>query len=453
MNITNIKLHNTIDIMINDDLIDDFVDIDLTDDVASKLLDYQLIHVYKLVSILKKNNIAIDGSNTGTGKTYSAIATCKQLNLKPFIICPKTIVSNWKSVCKYFNVTPYSVVNYETIRLCKEYKNEKRVDSKHIKYNNNEFTWHLPNNVMLIFDEVHKCKNKKSLNGKMLLAVKKVKHTLLLSATIADKIESFHIYGYLLGLYKSIRQANNWIKGILREDKSAKRKISTIYNKIYPYHGSRMLIGELGDKFPDNQIVSTCYDIEDTKNMDKYYNIIKKNNNKNDKDILKKILKARQKIELHKVSIISELTKEYIDGKFSVVIFVNFKKTMFDLQKILKCDNLLYGDMNLSQRTEVINKFQKNKINLLICIMTVGGQSISLHDIKGGHPRVSIISPSFSSIDLLQALGRIHRAGAKSKALQRIIFCANTCEEMICKKLNEKLIFDKKINDSDMFSL
>ena len=49
-----------------------------------------------------------------------------------------------------------------------------------------------------------------------------------------------------------------------------------------------------------------------------------------------------------------------------------------------------------------------------------GGTGLSLHDVNGEHPRVSLISPSFSAIDLKQALGRIHRAGAKSPAVQKL---------------------------------
>jgi hypothetical protein len=90
-----------------------------------------------------------------------------------------------------------------------------------------------------------------------------------------------------------------------------------------------------------------------------------------------------------------------------------------------------------------------NKDNLIICNIKVGGQSISLHD-KYGRPRVSLIVPSFSSIDLLQSLGRIHRAGSKSPALQRIIYCSNTCEEVISRRLNSKIEFLSKINDDDL---
>lgn len=451
------KLHETIDNIMDDEMYD-YTNIDIADNVASKLLDYQVLHVHNLLFALKRNNIVIDGSDTGTGKTYSAIACCKQLNLKPFIICPKTIMSSWKLICDVFNVSPASIVNYETIRNCNEYNNlieKKRIASKYISYNESkeEYTWNIPKNVIIIFDEVHKCKNKKSLNGQMLLSIKNVNHALLLSATLADTIESFHIYGYLLGFYKSMKQANNWINGIMKEDSNSNRTLSTIYKKIYPNYGSRMLIQELGDKFPKSQIIATCYDTDYVDDINKQYKKIVKREKllkteENKAMLLQEITKARMKIELNKVNIFKELASDYIKSGYSVVIFVNYIETLKKLSTELECKNLLYGDIPDNERDIIINNFNKNKIRMLICISTVGGTGVNLHDTNGNYPRVSLISPSFSSITLIQVLGRLTRAGAKSKSLQRIIFCANTCEEMICNNISKKINFTKSINNS-----
>ena len=80
--------------------------ITLPNNITKKLLQYQIDHTLNLVTILKKNNSALDASDTGTGKTYCSIATCKYLNLEPIIICPKSVISSWIRVCKYFEVKP-----------------------------------------------------------------------------------------------------------------------------------------------------------------------------------------------------------------------------------------------------------------------------------------------------------------------------------------------------------
>ena len=55
-------------------------------------------------------------------------------------------------------------------------------------------------------------------------------------------------------------------------------------------------------------------------------------------------------------------------------------------------------------------------------MIQAGGVGVSLHDLHGGHPRMSIISPTWSGQDLKQVLGRIHRAGSKTPAIQKIVF-------------------------------
>ena len=57
----------------------------------NKLFDFQLKHTDTLCQIITTNKKALDCSDTGTGKTYTSIATCKILGLKPFIICPKSV--------------------------------------------------------------------------------------------------------------------------------------------------------------------------------------------------------------------------------------------------------------------------------------------------------------------------------------------------------------------------
>lgn len=479
------KLNKRLNHMFTYETDDFFVNINLKDSVASKLLEYQFLHIFNLMTAFRSNKIVVDGSDPGTGKTYTSIALCKQMNLRPFIICPKTIMSTWAYVCKLFQVNPLGIVNYETIKFGKYYDvNGKRVDCEYIEvscYSNDngnnsnnddknvEFKWKLPRSSIIIFDEVHKCKNPKSLNGKLLLSTSDCHNwkVLMLSGTLADKPESFHIFGYMLGFYKNIRQATNWIKGMIREDKSflgvkKEIKLSAINQKIYPEKGSRMRIVELGSKFPENQVSADCYHIK-KKNRDIVNEAFLKINsldtelksaldtNKN-ADILKALTKARQKLELVKIPIIKELTDDYIENGYNVVIFVNFTETIKKLSVILggiTC--IINGEQTVDERENNIRMFQENKCKIVICNIAVS-EGISLHDLYG-IPRVSIISPPYQSTQLVQAMARIHRAGSKTPALHRLIFCAGTCEEVICNRLKEKLKFMAKLNDNDLVKI
>ena len=117
---------------------------------------------------------------------------------------------------------------------------------------------------------------------------------------------------------------------------------------------------------------------------------------------------------------------------------------------MLHTDSVVYGEQDYDDRLRIIEEFQDNKTRIIILNIKAGGVGISLHDVAGGHPRVSLISPTWSSLDLVQALGRIHRAGGKTKSLQRIIYAADTVEERIADKLKIKLNNINSINNGDL---
>ena len=55
------------------------------------LLAPQIPHATKLFNTLLNNNIAVDTSETGTGKTYSACAIAASLAKTTVVVCPKSV--------------------------------------------------------------------------------------------------------------------------------------------------------------------------------------------------------------------------------------------------------------------------------------------------------------------------------------------------------------------------
>jgi len=491
-NILQDKVQYKIDSMMREFSFDqEFLTHKMTDMVETTLFDYQKLHVMNIISALRKNHAALDGSNTGTGKTYCAIAACKELGLFPFIICPKSVISVWKEICKKFEVEPIGVINYETV---------KNGFDPIVTVKDDGFEWKInKRNVIIIFDEVHRCKNQKSDNGKLLLDLKNCKDKyklLLLSATLCDVIKDFVSFGYMLNIYKRIEFGKNWIDDIIKEDnkKLTNRYKNTLHEKLFPNYGSHMSLAEIGEKFPRNQISAECYtlneDDEDIikNNYEEMRTIMDKSkesrekikeineklenleNIKENKSILNKLtkqkeelekdtnigklIKIRQLIELAKTSVLIELADKYLEQNKSVVIFVNFKESLKVLETYYNDKKFKYskiiGTQTESERTEEIEKFQTNDTLLMLSTIQSGGTGVSLHDITGKYPRVSIISPSYSSLQFMQTLGRIYRTGTKTPVLQRIIFCWNTPEENMCNIIREKLKLLSKLTDDDL---
>lgn len=449
------KINNRImEMFENREFDNDFINIELDNFISNKLLSYQHLHVYNLISCFKNNDIIIDGSETGTGKTFTSLAVCKYFDFTPLIICPRGTIAIWKRVCNNFNIVPIDIINYEMIRPT-NLKNKN-----YLEINNNKYLWKFNNNnkTVIIFDEAHKCRNNKTLNGKLLLSLKNICKILLLSATLCDNPKNFAIFGYMLNFYNSMNKGKKWIGNIIREQNSNKHNYNILHKYIFPSKGSRMNMSEIKYNFPMNKISVESFDIEKKYlNVinDKYENI--KNINRScGEDKLVKINSERQTIEIIKIPIIVDLIKKYLYHNKSVAVFINFRHTQNQIIKYLSENNIevsyINGSQDVNEREENINKFQNNITKVIISTIQSGGQSINLHDITGNNPRVSIINPSFSSTDLLQTLGRIYRAGLKSPALQIILFCANTIEDQIYKKIREKINFMDTLTDDDLSS-
>ena len=428
------------------DIISEMAKLTISEFTSKKLFSYQEKHLLSLILSVKSNQVTLDGSETGTGKTYCATALCKELGYNPIVICPKSVIYTWKKVMKYFDVTPIFISNYEQFKSGNEYFNfNKKTKS---------YTCDLPPRSILIFDEAQRCKNKNTLNSKLLLSSYNNKaKILLLSASISDKIDNFDVFGYVMQLYKNLKQAKPWIRNIIREDaRLYKPKYSTLHKKLFPYYGSRMSMNEIGKNFPSNQIITECIYLsnKETNDINKYYDILLKkwNTEHNFSNILDLSIKMRMKLELLKAKNYIETIEDYLDNRYSVVIFVNFNETRKLFVNHFNTTSTIHGSQTGEEREEIINKFQDNSNKLIICNIKSGSTGLSLHDINGNNPRISIIFPNFSSTDLIQSLGRIHRAGAKTPTLQRIIFTANTYEEEIAEKLNEKLKFSQKFSNN-----
>jgi superfamily II DNA or RNA helicase len=423
--------------------------------IISKLLNYQIPHCLSLIYSFENSSKIIDASDTGTGKTYCSLAVCKQFKLKPIIICPKSVIQNWKDVCAFFEIEPENIINYERVINC-SFSRDNQDAYPFILFNkeSKSYEWLLYPNHIVILDEVHRCKNSKTLHSKLLLSLKNVNNkVIMLSATLADKIKLFKNFGYIMGFYDNPNSFSPWIKKLA---KSYNNDIAIALNKkLFPFYGGRMRIKDLGDMFPKNDVRAKCYQMTNADKIAEQYKIIEdayqniKEKAESAQYILPKIIRARQAIELLKIPTFLQLINEnLVDGKSSVV-FVNFNQTMKTIADELKIDCLVHGEQTIEERNQNIKDFQSNKKSIIILNMRAGSVGISLHDLMGSHQRVSIISPTWSAQDFIQAIGRIHRAGAKTDAIQKVVFCDGTIEEFICETLKYKLVNLSKLNDGD----
>lgn len=485
------------------------------DPVFLKLFAYQVPHVLALGRSLDQLNCINDGSDTGTGKTYSTCALAKWKGRRLFIICPKPVVEAWFIVAAEYEVEIIGISNYEAIKQGKYYetldmyRKDIRVECPYIAVLKDggdvDFDWDLPDDVLICVDEAHKGKNGITINSKLLESCKKfIMHPpqagpkiLLLSATLTDKVECFRIFAYLVGLSQYGKHAYRvWLKSLARLHPGCSQ-IEAIHHVLYPKFGNRISIRDLKasedlhvkNLFKNNDVLAETYPISPEAEQDitnAYQEIDEailalKTKQRGETCPLTIILRARQRIELLKIPTISMLAMEYLLNEKHVAIFVNFNETIDQLFQLLDefvqkefpghFIAFIRGGQTPEDRAYNIRAFQEGRALCIICNIVAGGTGLSLH----GEERVALISPTWSGVALKQVLGRVFRAGG-GDCIQRIIYCRGKVspagpernqndstfngergrvgvEELICESVNKKLRTIEFLNEGDIEEL
>ena len=447
------------------------------------LLEPQKNHAVKLLNSLYLNGIAFDASQTGTGKTYVASWIAKQLNVPIVVICPKVAVKTWKTVLNNFDIKADVVINYEKLT---------RGNTKYYTYNDSEYfkgknqrSWYLsrginvnfPTGSLVIFDEVHKCKGLTSLNSELLTACKNHNYKLLkLSASAATLVTEMKAFGYVTNLHQGYNfsnwcfnngaSRNNFGAIVMDNVQVAIEGMRNIHDQLYNVYNcaSRMTVDMFGSIFPDNQINANCFDLGTantakfnllTEQMQSELAALDERSKTYKEHIFSIMMRFRRHTELLKVPAMVDWIEEAYKEGTSPVVFINFQDTMDAIVKRLgdKFQPLIgkiCGGQTDKQRNSDIELFQSDVKRIMLVNIQAGNASVSLHDLNGNYPRRSLINPSWSAINTLQALGRIFRAEGKTKCVQNFMFSLGTIEERMAERIQFKLNNIETLNDGDV---
>jgi superfamily II DNA or RNA helicase len=440
------------------------------------LLAPQREHAVNLLNSLYVNGVASDQSETGTGKTYVAAWIAKYLNSPVVIVCPKVVIPSWNKVLSYFGIKAHCLINYEKLIR----GNTEHLSFKDGKDNSaSDYIINFPKNSLVILDEVHKCKSSTSKNSDFLIKLKMDGYkSLLLSATAATNPLEMKAFGFATTLHNltSYRQfitdsgAYVGRYGGFQIDLQSQKTVeamSNIHDKLFNlYKVSSRMTRKMFDKiFPDNHVMAECFDMgTNTDKINRVYlqmeselAALEESSVNYSQHHFAIMTKARRMAELLKVPTMVEMIEDWYDEGISPVVFVNFTDTVEAIEKQLaknrKFDGKIariVGGQSDKVRQKDIELFQSDDKRIMIANLAAGNAGVSLHDLNGNFARGAIISPSYSAINLLQALGRIHRAEGKTKCIQKVMFAAGTIEEDACKRVQSKLNNLECLNDGDL---
>ena len=428
------------------------------------------------------NGFAFDASPTGTGKTYCASWIAKNYGSSVVVICPKSVQKNWFDTLKSFGIDNPIVMTFE--RLVRGNTDYYTYDMS--VYLNRTNWWkslgitvNFPSNSLVILDEVHKCKGQKSLTGECLVAIKNAGHKLLmLSASAATNVTEMKAFGYATllhsgyGFYDFCKDngvafnrfgLGTWDANLQKCKEGMVRIHNTLFNTLGC--ANRMNRKDFGDIFPDNQVIADGFDLgSNTAKLQSVYNEMEYELMNLDESSMEYsehhfaiIMKARRQSELLKVPAMVSWIEDMYDEGVSPVVFINFRETLEAIEKRL--DSAKYsgkiakivGGQTQKQRDNEIEQFQSDTKRICLVMVAAGSASVSLHDLNGNYPRSTLINPSYSAINTLQALGRCHRANGKTPVIQRFFFANGVeIEEKMRKRVNLRLTNLDSLNDGDL---
>jgi superfamily II DNA or RNA helicase len=236
---------------------------------------------------------------------------------------------------------------------------------------------------------------------------------------------------------------NTWVAGPIS-------KLRLLNEKIYGHCATKLTPADLPSAFSDNRIITEPLAFASLKDIAKFYDengvtpeIVDKflEDGAASPHVLVEMLRARQLAEAAKVPDIIDMIKDARAEGYSVAVFVNFVDTVKTLSGAFMPEcSVIVGGQSAEERERNVQAFQRNENRIVICNIAAGGAGVSLHDVEGGHPRLSLVSPTFDVKSYIQTLGRIHRVGAKTPATQKILIASGTIEEKILKAMEQKRI-------------
>jgi len=442
-------------------------EVELSPHLNATLRSYQHAGVNWLKFLENRGFCGILADEMGLGKTIQTLAWIQlkrsfeaDKNLPVLIVCPTSLVENWKEEIEKFTPNLKTVILHGPRRhplwkkvnksdvVITSYALMRRDIEKHL-----EFTYSIA-----ILDEAQHIKNRVTQNA---VAAKKIKanHRLVLTGTPIENgvtdlwsIMDFLMPGYL-GKHTDFRDFYELpIQNGGEEGEYVQAKLR---RKLHPFLLRRLKKDVAKDLPPKIERIAPCNLTQDQhrvytqlleESKRKISDIVEKDGfNKSRMEILKTLLRLRQtcchidllKLEnikskhpSAKMELFFELLNEALDSKHRVLVFSQFTSMLAILKKEMAERDLpfCYLDGGTKDRQSVVREFNKNHdIPVFLMSLKAGGTGLNLT----GADMVIHFDPWWNPAVEAQATDRAHRIGQKRTVYSVKLITKGTVEEKV----------------------
>ena len=421
--------------------------------------------------VLRTERCMLSACHTGSGKTYLAVQTIRDLGMPALVVCPKIAISQGNGVIDGMDArgNVIGVVNPERL-----------VASKNNPCYRNDQGWLLGGDVprLLVFDEVHRGASGPDSNTTLALArwcnrAHPDNKVLAMSATPFETPMKMRAVGYLMGFHRFTDQSfYEWCRryGCGYRDvgwgRTRRRIFEFTRDRTRADAIMRTLRHEMGDRFmtvgpdeipgfPDEvkEVVLVHLAKRHHDALVRAYAEMPERIQHMSEDDMVKTLRLRQQAEFCKAETIAQMACDLIEDGNSVFVMVNFTDARKRVEEYLDKKGVkyasIYGGQCDSERQAGIDAFQANRIPVIIGMAAACSVALSLHDERHERPRVSLISPGYSASEFSQGLGRIRRVGGTT-AVQKIVIAAGSVEERVGRAIEMKMANLDALTDLDL---
>ena len=439
-----------------------------------RLKDWQVPLARHQTEVLKKGRCMLSACHTGSGKTYLACQTIKDLGMPTLVVCPKVAISQWWHVIEGMGCGNCII----------DVVNPEKLVAGRNKWYDNKSGWNVPDILgngegkLLVVDEVHRgCSGPDSKQTFMCARWCNRLHpenkALLMSATPFETPEKMRLIGYLMGFHRFVSaswydflRANGcryvdigWGRNKRRilEFTRNKKESTAIMANLRDRMGDRFMSigpGEIPG-FPDEvkEVVAVDLAKRDHDVLVKAYEEMPERIQHLSQDDMVKMLRLRQQAEFCKAEVMAQMACDLVEDGNSVFVMVNFTDARLRIEEYLKKKGIeyasIYGGQKEKERQDGIDAFQANRIHVIIGMAAACSVALSLHDERHERARVSLISPGYSASEFSQGLGRIRRVGGTT-AVQKIVIAAGSVEERVGRAIERKMSNLAALTDRDL---
>lgn len=437
---------------------------------AIELRDWQVPLAEHQTKTLKTGKVMLSACHTGSGKTYLACRTIRDLGMPALVVCPKIAISQWEEVVDGMGCSDLvlDVLNPEQL-----------VKKTGCMWYTNDGGWNEKcQDMLLVVDEIHRgCSG---MDSKQTLAVARFCNSkrpgnkvLAMSATPFETPEKMRCIGYLMGFHSFTRQSfYEWMRtkkcGFvdIGWGRNRRRIFKFTDKKDEAEQVMRDIRAEMGDRFmsigpdeipgfPDETREVCIVDLakKDLDALNRAYEEMPERIRGLSQDDMVKLLRLRQQAEFCKAQCLADMAADLEEDGYSVFVMVNFTDARLRVEKRLKERGVafanIYGGQKESDRQAGIDSFQSNKVHVMVGMAAACSVALSLHDVRHERARVSLISPGYSASELSQGLGRIRRVGGTA-ACQKIVIAAGSVEEKVGRAIRRKLDNLSALTDNEL---